>query len=125
VVTDADVALILAAYAAYGQGDIDGAVRDLHPDVEWIEPDEFPNGGAHHGPAAVAAYLRASHASWRTFVSEPTAHRRADRIVVVHHVHGILADGTPQEATVADVFTVENGHVTRMVAYADPAVALA
>jgi ketosteroid isomerase-like protein len=94
-------------------------------DVEWIEPDEFPNGGTHRGPAAVADYLRASYESWSSVVSEPTAHRRGDRIVVVHHVHGILADGTPQEATVADVFTVRDGRVVRMVAYADPTEALA
>jgi ketosteroid isomerase-like protein len=121
---DPDVTLILRAYASYARGDIDAAVADLHEDVEWIEPDEFPNGGAHHGREAVAAYLRASHAQWASLTSQPTATRQGNDIVVVHHVHGVLLDGSAQEATVADVYTVVNGAVMRMQAYADPADAV-
>ncbi len=41
--------MVLNAYAAYASGDIDGAIAGLHPDVEWIEPDEFPSGGRRQG----------------------------------------------------------------------------
>jgi ketosteroid isomerase-like protein len=122
--SDSDVELVLRAYHAFARGDIERAVADLHPDVEWIEPDEFPNGGRRRGPDAVAEYLRESRASWSEMVSEPTAHRRGDKIVVVHHVSGRLVDGTPGDVTVADVFTVENGQVVKMTAYADPTEAL-
>jgi ketosteroid isomerase-like protein len=125
VSSDPDVELVLRAYDAFARGDIDGAVADLHPDVEWTEPDEFPNGGRRHGPDAVADYLRASRAGWSELVSEPTAHRRGDKIVVVHRVSGRLADGTANDVTVADVYTIENGKVVKMTAYADPAEALA
>ncbi|MFC5006611.1 nuclear transport factor 2 family protein [Dactylosporangium cerinum] len=118
---DPDVALVLRAYAAFARGDIDGAVRDLAPDVDWIEPDEFPGGGHHRGPAAVAAYLRDSYDGWAELHSEPVAHRRGDQVVIVHHVWGVLRDGSRGEATVADVFTVEDGRVVLMMAYADPA----
>jgi ketosteroid isomerase-like protein len=116
---DPDVRLVLDAYDAFARGDIDGAVSGLAPDVEWIEPDEFPYGGRREGPAAVADYLRASRALWSEFVSEPTAYRRGDDIVVLHHVTGRLLDGTPTDSTVADVFTVRDGKVIRMHAYAD------
>jgi ketosteroid isomerase-like protein len=76
-------------------------------------------------PAAVAGYLERSRASWSELMSRPTAERVGDKIVVVHHVLGLLADGTPHEAAVADVFTVSNGRVVHMQAYADPAEALA
>jgi ketosteroid isomerase-like protein len=122
---DSDVALVLRAYEAFARGDIEQAVESLHPDVEWVEPDEFPGGGLHRGPAAVADYLRGSRAMWAELVSEPTAHRRGDKIVVVHRVHGRLVDGNPHDATVADVFTVVDGRVVGMTAYADPAEALA
>jgi ketosteroid isomerase-like protein len=122
--TDPDVALVLASYAAYARGDIDAAVAPLDPDVEWTEPDEFPGGGTRRGPAAVADYLRASHAQWAELTSEPTPYRRGEDIVIVHHVHGRLADGTPRDMTVADVFTLRDGRVIRMHAYADPAEAL-
>jgi len=119
--TDPDVALVLRAYEAFERGDIEAAVADLHPEVEWIEPDDFPMGGRRVGRAAVAEYLRASRAAWAELRSEPIASRRGTDIVVVHHVVGRLADGTPNEATVADVFTAANGQVVRMQAYADPA----
>ena len=121
---DPDVAMVLDAYAAYARGDIEAAVAGLHPEVEWIEPDEFPNGGRRQGPAAVAEYLRSAREMWAELVSEPSAVRRGGDIVIIHHVSGRLADGTEHEATVADVFTVRNGQVVRMRAYADPAEVL-
>ncbi len=95
-------------------------MRNLHPDVEWIEPDEFPGGGRYVGPAAVAGYLEASRARWAELHSQPTARRAGDRIVVVHRVTGRLLDGTAVDNAVADVFTVEASLVTHMQAYADP-----
>jgi ketosteroid isomerase-like protein len=117
---DSDIELVLAAYAAFARGDIDAAVRNLHPDVEWIEPDEFPGGGRYVGPAAVAGYLGAARAQWAELHSQPTARRDGDRIVVVHRVNGRLLDGTEVDNAVADVFTVEAGLVTHMQAFADP-----
>jgi ketosteroid isomerase-like protein len=122
---DPEITVVLAAYAAFAHGDIDQAVAGLDPQVEWIEPEEFPYGGRRVGPAAVADYLRRSRAMWADLVSEPAAHRRGDHIVVVHRVHGCLADGTFRDATVADVFTFSDGQVVRMQAYADPAQAFA
>jgi ketosteroid isomerase-like protein len=118
------MALVLRAYHAFARGDIDEAVADLHPDVEWIEPEELPNGGRKQGRQAVADYLRAFRAMWADLKSEPVAHRRGDRIVVIHHVSGHLLDGSASDLTVADVFTIEGGRVVRMQAYANPAEAL-
>jgi len=57
--------------------------------------------------------------------SEPTAHRVGPEIVVVHRVHGILVDGTPREADVADVFRFREGRIGRMRAYEAPEEAFA
>jgi ketosteroid isomerase-like protein len=122
---DPEIAMVLDAYAAFARGDIDQALVSLHPQVEWIEPEEFPNGGRRVGAAAVADYLRRSRSMWSELVSEPTAHRRGNDIVVIHHLHGHLADGTFRDATVVDVFTFRHGLVVRMQAYADPAQAFA
>ena len=115
------MALVLGSYAAFARGDIDAAVAPLHPEVEWIEPAEFPMGGLHHGPAAVAEYLRASRARWARLESSPEAYRSGADIVVLHHLSGELTDGTTHSASVVDVFTVVDGQVVRMHAYADPA----
>lgn len=122
---DPEIAMVLTAYAAFARGDIDQAIAGLHPCVEWIEPEHFPYGGCRVGPAAVAGYLRHSRSLWAELVSEPTATRRGNHIVVVHHVHGRLADGTFRDVTVADVFTFSSGLIVRMQAYSDPAQALA
>lgn len=121
--TDAEI--VLASYRAYARGDVEAAVAPLHPDVTWIEPESFPNGGRHQGRAAVAEYLRRSLARWRELTVEPTAHVRGDRVVIVVRHHGVRADGTPADVTVADVFTLRNGQVVRMEAYANPGEALA
>ncbi|MFJ8475659.1 nuclear transport factor 2 family protein [Kitasatospora sp. NPDC094011] len=121
---DPDVALVLAAYAAYARGDIDAAVVDLDPDVDWVEPEEFPNGGPHPGRDAVHKYLSAAYAMWRELDSERSAYRRGEEIVVVHRMRGVLTDGVPLEITAADVYTVVEGRVVRMHAHADPAEVL-
>lgn len=124
LLSDPDVAMILGSYAAFARNDIAAAIAPLHADVEWIEPDEFPNGGRRTGPAAVADYLRNSRALWADLVSEATPHRRGADIVIVHHLSGRLVDGSAHDVTVADVFTVRAGEVVRMQAYADPSQAL-
>jgi ketosteroid isomerase-like protein len=111
---DSEVAAVLAAYADFERGDIDAAVADLAPDVQWTEPEEFPNGGTYRGPVAVAEYLWASRAMWREIRSRPTVSRRGARIVAIHQVDGTLVDGTPHAATVADVYIFHNGRVVTM-----------
>ncbi len=61
---------------------------------------------------------------WAELVSETSAIRRGDDIVIIHHVSGRLIDGSTHEITVADVFTVRDGLVVRMRAHADPAEVL-
>jgi ketosteroid isomerase-like protein len=123
--SDPDVDMVVKSYQAYACGDIDAAVSPLHPDVEWIEPDEFPNGGRHDGSAAATEYLRNSRAMWSDVTSETTPYRRGEKIIIVHHVTGRMIDGSTQDVTVADVYTIRDGQVVRMQAYADPAEALA
>jgi ketosteroid isomerase-like protein len=118
---DPDVATVLNCYAAFARGDIAEAVAPMAADVVWIEPDEFPNGGERRGPAAVADYLSASRAGWEQLTSVATPYRHGTDIVIVHQLDGVLVGGTPHQARVADVFTVVDGSVIRMRAYADPA----
>ncbi|MBS1676877.1 MAG: nuclear transport factor 2 family protein [Actinobacteria bacterium] len=122
---DPEVEVVLAAYDAFARGDIAAATRDLDPEIEWIEPIDFPNGGRRIGPTAVADYLEASRSGWKHLTSDPTAYRLGPEIVIVHRVHGILLDGTPREAEVADVFRFREGRIGRMRAYEAPEEAFA
>jgi ketosteroid isomerase-like protein len=51
---------------------------------------------------------------------EPTPYPRADDVVIVVRHHGRLCDGDAADVTVADVFTIRDGQVVRMEAFADP-----
>jgi ketosteroid isomerase-like protein len=123
--SDPEIEVVLAAYEAFARGDVAAAVRDMDPEVEWIEPITFPGGGRRIGTAAVAEYLDASRAGWKHLTSDPTATRVGAEIVVVHRIHGNLLDGTPREVEVADVFRFREGRIARMRAYEAPEEAFA
>jgi ketosteroid isomerase-like protein/limonene-1,2-epoxide hydrolase len=114
---DHEIEVVLRAYDAFARGDAAAAVADMDAEVEWIEPLSFEMGGRRVGPAAVAEYLEASRAGWKHLTSEPTPHRVGPEIAIVHKLHGILQDGTPQEAETTDVFRFREGRIARMRAY--------
>jgi len=124
-VADEDIELVKKAYAAFASGDIDAAVAAIADDVVWIEPDEFPNGGRHDGREAVRDYLQKSRAMWTELHSTVDVRRVGGRLVAIHSVSGTLADGTPRENSVGDVYVVRDGVVVAMTAYATPEEALA
>lgn len=114
------------AYAAFNGGDIDAAVRILDPDVEWIEPAEFPGGGTYYGVEGAKQYLSQSRASAAQVISEPEQLIPAgNRIIVFVHAR-VLPKGsnTWQDVRLADVYTFQNGRVTNMRAFANRVDAL-
>ena len=60
--TEHAIAGLRAAYASFNRGDIEAAVDLLDPHVEWIEPVEFPGGGAYSGIDGAKRYLTQSRA---------------------------------------------------------------
>lgn len=118
--TEAAVAELRAAYAAFNRGDIDTAVRFLDPQIEWIEPTEFPGGGTYHGVEGVKRYLRQSRASAAEVISTPERFIPAgDRIVVFVHAR-VLPKNTEtwQDVKLADVYTIQCGRARKMHAFA-------
>lgn len=120
-----DEEIVHRAYEAFARGDIDAALADLHPQVEWIEPDEFRMGGRHVTRAAVHDYLSASRAGWRQLSTTATLHTVNGKVIAEHHLAGVLLDGSLREALVADIFTIRDKQVVHMQAYANPADAFA
>ena len=114
------------AYAAFNRGDIDAAVRILDPEVEWIEPPEFPGGGTYHRVDGARQYLAQSRAGAAEVISEPEQFIPAgNRIIVFVHAR-VLPKGsnTWQDVRLADVYTFQNGRVTNMRAFANRVDAL-
>lgn len=113
-------------YAAFNRGDFDAAVAPLDSQIDWTEPPQFPGGGTYHGRDAVKAYLKQSRAGWARGRSQPERFiATGDRIVVFVHVRFIPRGGNEwHEARIADVYTVHDGRIVQMNAFADREKAL-
>jgi uncharacterized protein len=120
------IATLRDAYSAFNRGNIDAAVEGLDPQIEWIEPVEFPGGGVFHGRDGVKRYLTQSRAAWAEVNSEPERFiTSGNRIVVFVHAR-VRAKGSNecQDVRLADVYTVRGGKITEMRAFADRQEAL-
>lgn len=121
-----EIEALKRAYAAFNRNDIAATVEALDPQIEWIEPTEFPGGGTYHGHEAVKTYLSQSRAAWTEVRSEPERFIVAgDKIIVFVHAHLRPKDGTEwQDVRLADVYTFRNGKAIQMHAFADRQQAL-
>ena len=117
--TEQAIGELRAAYAAFNRGDIDAAVRMLDAQVEWVEPVEFPNGGAYHGIEGAKRYLAQSHAAAAQVISEPEQFIPAGDLIVVFVHARVLPKHSEnwQDISVADVYTFRDGKVTKMRAF--------
>jgi uncharacterized protein len=115
------IAALRDAYAAFNRGDMDAAVVSLNENVEWIEPEEFPGGGAYRGRESAKQYLVQSRAAWAEVSSEPEQFIPAgNRIVVLVHAR-VRAKGSNewQDVRLADVYTFQGGKAIQMRAFAN------
>lgn len=120
------IVALRGAYAAFNRGDMDAAVESLDPQIEWSEPVEFPGGGAYHGRDEVKKYLAQSRAPWAEGSSEPEQFiPSGNRIVVFVHAR-FRPKGSNEwtDVRLADVYTVRNGKIVEMRAFADRQEAL-
>lgn len=120
------IAALRGAYAAFNRGDIDAAVVPFDEHIEWSEPTEFPGGGTYHGREGARRYLSQSRASLAEGTSEPVRFISAgNRIVVFVHAH-VLPQGSRewQNIDLADVYTIRDGRIVQMRAFANRQEAL-
>lgn len=115
------ISAIRGAYAAFNRGDFEAAVSSLDPKVEWTEPAQFPGGGTYHGRNAVKGYLRQSRSGWTEGSSKPVRFIMAGNHIVVFVFVRFRpkGDNNWHEAKIADVYTVRQGRIVQMNAFAD------
>ncbi|GHO96532.1 hypothetical protein KSF_065800 [Reticulibacter mediterranei] len=112
------------AYEAYCRGDIQGAVDsiDIDPNILWIEPKEFYAGDTYQGRQGVIDYLTRAYAANEKVQNVPEEILEVgNKIAVFLHFHAWpKGDGQMREGHIADVYTIQEGKVVQMQAYADP-----
>lgn len=90
------VEIVKRSYAAFADGDLDGVVADLHPDIEWQQAQGLPHGGVYHGVGAVRVNIFEPLDAewWEEFSAEPSEFLDAgDDVVVLGRYRGV-AKGT-------------------------------
>lgn len=117
----AETEAIRQAYAALYRNDIDGFVAAFDPQIERIEPLEFPSAGIYHGLAAVKAHVSHGRSTWAEGSCEPERFVVVgDKIVVPIHVLVRLKEQTDWiDARIADVYTFRNGKAIQFRSFAD------
>lgn len=122
----AETEALREAYAALNRNDIPATVKAFDPQVEWIEPAEYPTGGTYRGRAAVEAHFSQSRETWAEGSCEPERFIVAgDRVVVFLDVRVRLKHETEwREGQIADVYTFRNGKAIQVRSFPDRRQAL-
>ena len=117
---------IREAYAALNRGDVPGFVAVFDPQIERIEPADFPAGGTYRGLEAVTAHFSKARGTWAEGGCEPQRFVVADdRVIAFIHVHVRLKHETDwREGRIADVFTFRNGKAIQFRTFFDERQAL-
>jgi uncharacterized protein len=118
---EAETKSLREAYAALNRNDIPAMVEAFDPDIEWIEPAEFPGGGMHCGHAVVKAHLSHARESWAEGSCEPERFIVAgDKVIVFDYVRVRLKHETEwREGPLAAVYTFSNGKVIQVRVFTD------
>lgn len=116
------IEIVRAHYEASAKGDVDAMMADLAPDVRWTEMAGFPCAGTWVGPQAIVdnvfAVLGRDWIDYRFELAQLID--GGDRIVGVGTYHGTWrATGTPMQARVAHVWTLQGGQVTAFEQFTD------
>lgn len=116
----AEIEGLREAYAALNRNDVAGFVAMFDPEVERIEPADFPQSGTYRGLEAVKAHVVKGRGTWaeggcepeRFVVAPSDGSEGIERIIVVVHVRVRLKTETEwREGRTGDVFTFRKGKV--------------
>jgi ketosteroid isomerase-like protein len=122
--SEQNVDLVRAIYAAFAAGDVPTVVALMSPAIVWNEAESFPyaDGNPYRGPEAILAGVFARLGSeWDGFAAVPETFLDAgDRVVVLGRYRGIFkATGRALDAQLAHVWRVEAGKATGFQQYTD------
>ncbi len=111
-----DIEAVEETYAALNRNDVQGFVKAFDPQMEWIEPPDYPGAGTHRGHAAVIANMSKGRNTWAEGGCELEQFFVAgEKIVAFVHVRVRLKDQTEWiDGRLADVYTFREGKAIQM-----------
>jgi ketosteroid isomerase-like protein len=112
-----NVEVVRKGFDAYQQGDWEGVVRDADPDIEVVQPPDFPDARSYHGHSGLVEVLRWWPSQWERFHVELTEVLDAndDHVVWVTRQRGRgKGGGVEVVGEVAFVSTFRDGKTIRI-----------
>jgi ketosteroid isomerase-like protein len=114
-------------FDAYNRRDFDGAVEDMHPQIE-LRPGltELDVDSLYRGRDEVKRFFNTITHAWESYVVEPVEVIEAsdERIVVVEQWRARGRQGIELSMELTDMYTFEHGLLVRIDGFADRAGAL-
>ena len=119
-----NVELVQAIYAAFGAGDVPGVVGRMSPEIVWNEAENFPyaDRNPYLGPEAILTGVFARLGTdWEGFAAVPDEYLDAgDTVVVLGRYHGTFkATGEMLDAQLVHVWRLEDGKAVAFQQYTD------
>ena len=119
-----NVELIRAIYAAFEAGDVAGVIARMSPGMVWNEAENFPyaDGNPYRGPEAIlSGVFGRLGGDWDGFAALPGEFLDAgDTIVVLGRYRGTYkASGKAIDAQFAHVWRVDDGKAVAFQQYTD------
>lgn len=122
----AEIEAVKQTYAAINRNEIAAAIEAFDPQIEWIEPADYPGAGTHRGHAEVMANISRGRNTWAEGSCELESFIVAgDKIVVFVHARVRLKGHTEWiDGRFADVYTFRNGKAIQMRSFGERQEAL-
>ena len=119
-----NIALVEAIYAAFGAGDVPGVVSRMSPDIVWNEAENFPyaDRNPYLGPEAILTGVFARIGTeWDGFAAVPEEVLDAgDTVIVLGRYHGTYRETKRVlNAQLVHVWRVEDGKAVAFQQYTD------
>jgi ketosteroid isomerase-like protein len=124
--TDANVGVVREGYRTLAEGDVEGFMALLDPEVEWTHPDELPYGGTHRGIAGMQEVVRLWGETYELMQVIPEEFLDAgDDVIVIGRYVVRPRNGERLETWFVNVFRVRDGKISRFRDFSDKAARLA
>jgi ketosteroid isomerase-like protein len=124
--SQANVALVQSAYAAYARGDISAVLDVLTPDVDWHSvgrPEDFPALGPRKGLAAVQDFFNTvgQHIQFSEFSPQDFYADRDKVFVLGHYAVTVKKTGRTFSSDWVHIFSFRGGRVAQFREFLDTA----
>jgi ketosteroid isomerase-like protein len=113
--TDQNVEVVRAFYAAWKRGDLPGPVELMDPQMEYVNPDGALEPGTRQGRGEVTRAMERVLEGWSTWANEPEEMiEQGDRVAVVvsYRARG-RSSGIEVEGRESALWTLRDGKVVR------------